>query len=177
MRKRDGRSRQTGDGHFFQMYEWFMKSCAWQHASVYEKALYVEIKRRYNGRNNGNIPMSHREAADLLQCSNKPVTAAFKGLQEKGLIKAAQKGSFDWKVAREGKNFGRSTRWELTELPLDIPVRVLSGGTKDFMKWRPEEKSAVRSRHTIGTPRAHHKIEMVRSEHTIAAGAYAHGTP
>lgn len=167
--------RRVDDGRYFPMFEWFMRSAAWQHASVYEKALYVELKRRYNGKNNGDIPMSHREAQSLLGCSNKPISAAFAGLQRKGFIKAAVKGSFDWKAARTGDNNGRSTRWELTELPLDLPLKVLTGGTKDFMKWKPEEKNTVCPEHTNGTPTAYHNENMVCPEHTIKSGVYAHG--
>ncbi|QND50818.1 hypothetical protein HB779_02125 [Phyllobacterium sp. 628] len=177
MKKHNATGRSVNDGRYFQMYEWFMKSTAWLHASVYEKSLYCELKRRFNGSNNGDIPMSHREAEKLLQCSNKPVAAAFAGLQQKGFIKATKKGSFDWKVHQEGESFGRSSRWELTELPVDLPVRVLSGPTKDFMKWQPpKEKSAVCPEHTSGTLKAHHNKELVRSEHTIQRGVYACGT-
>lgn len=177
-KKHNNKGRSISDGRFFQMYEWLMRSVAWQYATVYEKALYIEIKRRYNGKNNGDISMSHREAQDLLQCSNRPVSAAFAGLQDKGLIKATVKGAFDWKVARTGNGNGRATRWELTELPRDVPTKVLSGGSKEFMTWRPPaEKTAVRSQHTIGTPTAHHFENKVRLEHTIDDGAYAYGTP
>ncbi|OQP84215.1 hypothetical protein BTR14_20590 [Rhizobium rhizosphaerae] len=175
-RKHNATGRSTGDGHFIQMHEWFFKSHAWQAASVYEQALYLAIKRRYNGRNNGDIPMSHREAEQLLNCSNRPIAKAFAGLEEKGFIKPVTKGSFDWKVAKQGKNHGRSTRWELTELPPDLPQRVLGGGTKEFMSWKPKEKSAVCPEHTSGTLSAYHEKSMVCSEHTMKAGVYAHGT-
>lgn len=171
----DATGRRVGDGRYFQMHEWFMKSQAWEHASVYERALYLELKRRYNGKNNGDIPLSHREAEALLKCSNKPVATAFQGLQDKGFIKATSKGSFDWKVARKGKNFGRSTRWELTELPRDIPERVLAGGSKEFMTWQPTEKTAVCPEHTNGMPTAHHSKIMVGRGHTMKRGAYARG--
>jgi hypothetical protein len=175
MAKHNATGRSVGDGHYIQMHEWFFKCAAWQAASVYEQALYIAIKRRYNGRNNGDIPMAHREAERLLNCSNKPVAAAFAGLQEKGFIKPGIKGSFDWKAAKQGSNFGRSTRWELTELPRDLPLRVLAGGTKEFMKWSPEEKNAVCLEHTNGMPRAYDKLSMVCPEHTIDAPAYAQG--
>lgn len=176
MSKRSNDRRNASDGRYCQMYEWFQNSVAWQHANVYERSLYLELKRRYDGKNNGDIPFSHREAQAALGCSNKPVAAAFIGLQAKGFIKARVRGSFNWKVAKAGQVHGRSTRWEITELPLDVPIRVLSGGTKDFMKWRPEEKMPVCPEHTNGTPSAHHKKEMVRREHTINGGVYAHGT-
>ena len=161
------------------MYEWFMRSTAWQAATVYERSLYLEIKRRYNGRNNGDISLSHREAEALLDCSNTAVEKAFKGLQSKGFIKPQRKGSFGWKTSnKDGRNQGRATRWHLTELPKDLPVRELAGGTKEFMKWQPgldfSEKSAARSKRTNGPSTADHSEKMARSGPTIDAGVSAH---
>lgn len=177
-RKHDKRGRRNGDGHFFQMYEWFMSTAAWQHATPYERSLYLELKRRYNGRNNGDISMSHREAQALLSCSNTAIENAFRGLVARGFIAAVQKGAFDWKTNKQTGNGGRATRWRLTELPQDIPQRVLSGGTKEFMRWQPgmdfSEKSAARSERTNGPSSADHSENVVRSERTINDGVTAH---
>ena len=92
----------------------------------------------YNGYNNGDIPMSHREARGLVGCSNKPITAAFRQLEETGFIHPTQKGSFDWKLSASGMS--RSTRWTLAELPVNCPRETLTA-SKDFMKWRPVESA------------------------------------
>ncbi|WP_288427132.1 hypothetical protein [uncultured Agrobacterium sp.] len=138
---------------FYQMNAWLTNSIAWRATNVYERALYGELKQRYNGTNNGDIALSHREAAAALNCSNKPVTAAFVGLQEKGLIKVQTLGSFQWKVGVGAS--GRSTRWILTELPVDYPEKVLTP-SKEFMRWKPPEKNAVCPEHTNGGTRAYH---------------------
>ncbi|TSE07592.1 hypothetical protein C1D09_018855 [Mesorhizobium intechi] len=179
MSKRQERRRSEGEGHFFQMYEWLMRTPAWQHATVYERSLYLEIKRRYNGRNNGDISLSHREAEALLDCSNTAVEKAFKGLQCKGFIKPQQKGSFDWKInGNGGRHQGRATRWRLTELPQDLPSRELAGGTKEFMKWAPgfdlSEKTAARPQRTNGPLTTDHSENMARSQRTIEDGVTAH---
>lgn len=177
-RKHNNKGRRISNGHFFQMHEWFMKTAAWEHASVYERSLYLEIKRRYNGRNNGDISLSHREAAALLKVSNTPVEKAFKGLIEKGFIAPQQRGSFDWKAHQDGRGAGRATRWRLTELPQDIPERVLSGGTKEFMRWQPgmsfAEKSAARPYRTIGPTTSDHSESSARRDRTMNAGVTAH---
>jgi hypothetical protein len=142
---------------FFQMHQWVLTSEAWKAATVYERALYFEFKQRYNGSNNGEIPLSHREAAAAINSSNKPVAAAFTGLIEKGFIKVAQAGSFHWKAG--GGAGGRSTRWILTEYPVDLPVRSLSAD-KDFMRWKPDQKN---SRYAESVP-------MVGREHTMKNG-------
>ncbi|WP_244427940.1 hypothetical protein [Sinorhizobium fredii] len=154
------------------MHVWLLNSAAWKATTVYERALYFELKQLHNGQNNGEIALSHREAEGLLNCSNKPVAAAFDGLLEKGFIKVATRGSFHWKNRAPG---GRSTRWILTEYPVDVPERSLIA-TKEFMRWRPEEKQ----RYAEGTPlvRSKHTIDdaMVGREHTINSKVYAHGT-
>jgi hypothetical protein len=180
-RKHNNKGRSTSDGKFIQLGEWLMKSEAWRQASVFERSLYIEIKRRYNGSNNGDVPLSHREAQDLLGCSNRPVLVAFRGLQKKGFIKARVRGSFNWKASADG--VGRSTRWELTEYPLDVPIRVLSGGTKDFLRWGPsadEANKQKKSRCALSIPMvcAEHTISanIACAEHTIREPAYAYGT-
>ncbi|RVI06478.1 hypothetical protein CN205_13910 [Sinorhizobium meliloti] len=143
---------------FFQMHVWLVNSAAWRAANCYERCLYIELKQRYNGGNNGDIAFSHREAQEALNCSNKPVIDAFRGLVAKGFIRAAQVGSFHWK--KGGGAGGRSTRWILTEYPTDYPVKSLSPG-RDFMRWKPgsEENS-----------RCAESIPMVCPRHIMKAG-------
>ncbi|MDX0112603.1 hypothetical protein GOC07_09985 [Sinorhizobium meliloti] len=126
---------------FFQMHVWLLDSAAWKAANVYERSLYMELKQRYNGSNNGDIALSRREAEAALNCSDKPVKAAFKGLMEKGFIRVATRGSFHWKQG--GGPGGRSTRWILTEYPVDHPVKGLSPD-RDFMRWRPSPERKTR---------------------------------
>ncbi|TWA55645.1 hypothetical protein FB008_102213 [Sinorhizobium medicae] len=153
------------------MHVWLLSSEAWKATTVYERALYFELKQLYNGRNNGDIALSHREAECLINCSNKPVATAFEGLIQKGFIKVGMRGSFHWKNRAPG---GRSTRWILTEYPIDVPERSLVA-TKEFMRWRPPEQ-----RYDDGTPLVcpKHTIKdaMVGREHTISPKVYAHGT-
>ncbi|MEM8650077.1 MAG: hypothetical protein AAGF54_06065 [Pseudomonadota bacterium] len=131
-----GRTRKV---RFVQLSFWLMDSLAWQSLSMNARCLYIELKRRFNGTNNGNISLSHREAARLLNLTTKPVTKAFKELEEKGFVYPAIKGSFDWKVNAKGS--GRATRWLLTEHPQNFPEEALTA-TKDFMKWKSEKKNS-----------------------------------
>lgn len=126
---------------FVQIHHWFRKTAAWRSLAPYSRLLYVELKGRYNGTNNGDIPMSHREAEDLLNCTNRPVLRAFEELEDRGFIVAERRGVFDGRVRFEGK--GRATTWRLTELPQDYPERVLSP-THDFKAWLPTEPEKKR---------------------------------
>ena len=55
-----------GAGRHVQLPEWLQSSKAWATLKPGPRALYVELKRRYNGVNNGRIHLSHRDAAKAL---------------------------------------------------------------------------------------------------------------
>ncbi|GEM_PF-946010 len=132
MAKHDNRGR-SNVSPYVQLHRWFLDSAAWRSLNVYARCLYIEIKRRYNGKNNGAISMSYREAQELVGCSNKPIPAAFRDLIEKGFIKQERRGSF------KGTPF--ATTWILTELPQDEPERSLVP-SKEFMSWKPNSSPA-----------------------------------
>ncbi|MNE86564.1 hypothetical protein D3C80_1836780 [compost metagenome] len=115
-----------------------LKSDAYRSLNVYARCLYIELKRLYNGTNNGNIPLSHRDAQPLVGCSDGPIKKAFLELQDRGFIKVSQKGSFNWKTRIDPTEFSRATTWILTEYPVDYPTKVLSGPTKEYMRWKPK---------------------------------------
>ena len=159
---------------YFQIHVWLLDSLAWKATNVYERALYFELKQRYKGTNNGDIPLSRRDAEAAMNCSDKPVKAAFKGLIEKGFIRVATQGSFHWKEG--GGASGRATRWILTEYPVDVPERSLSPA-RDFMRWKPQKKT----RDDVVTPmggREHPiKMSMGGREHPIARKVGDRSTP
>lgn len=171
------------------LYDWMLKSPAYRSLSVYARCLYLEIRRRYNGSNNGAISMAFREAMELVGCSNRPLLTAFAELQEKGFIRPVVKGAFSWKARVDGKN--RATTWLLTEFKADFPAPSVTAG-KDFMRWsalpkkektrcdesipmvcgeHTEEQRMVCGEHTKRVTRAHHEASKqgadgVRRAHT-----------
>lgn len=189
-RNHNSKGRGTGGPNFIQLHHWFLQSPAWRSLGVYARALYVEMRARYNGSNNGGIVMSHRDAQELLACSNKPIPGAFRELQEKGFIALSQRGSFAWKHSIEGKL--RASTWTLTELSVDLPIRSGMPATKDFMRWQPEEKKSrpalsvpyarlkrtiddemARRERTVRTPRAYHSDENEPVDGTLRAGTFS----
>ncbi len=128
-------SRMGGEPRHVRLYEWLLKSPAWRSLDVYERGLYLEFKARYTGVNNGAIGFSGEEMRAALKCSNRPADRALRTLIERGFVKVAKKGHFDWKHRSEGGS--RSNTYILTEYPIDYPVKVLDVPSKDFMKWRP----------------------------------------
>ena len=56
-------------GSFTKLDEWFMSSEAWGSLKPAPRALYLELKRLYNGKNNGRIFLSQRDASKKLNIS------------------------------------------------------------------------------------------------------------
>ena len=162
------------DLQHIRVYEWMASCPAYRSLSVYARCLYFELKRRYTGSNNGNIPLAFREAMELVGCSNRPLLAAFEELQEKGFIKPIQKGAFGWKVRRDGK--GRATTWLLTEYKADYPNPSVTA-EKTFMRWASiQARKNTRCEESTPTVCGEHTTtsEPVCGEHTSSV-TRAHG--
>ena len=87
-----------------------MKSEAWRSLSPVARCVWTEIMLRFNGNNNGQIPLSCREAATLCNTSNNTAARAFNDLIDRGFIKIAGHSDFRlktktarrWTVTHEG---------------------------------------------------------------------------
>jgi len=140
MSKVGPRGRSTGEPRHVRLYEWLQKSPAWRTLDVYARSLYIEFKARYTGTNNGDIAFSGKEMEAALNCSNRPADRALATLIERGFVKVAKRGSFNWKRAKDGQ--ARATTYILTEYSIDLPTRSSMPPTKDFMKWQPNAKKS-----------------------------------
>ena len=112
-------------GRFVQIEEWFQACEAWATLKPGPRALYVELKRRHNGLNNGKIILSHRDAARLLNVHPNTVGPWFKELEGRGFIHMTQGPCLG------PSGIGQSAHWALDELP------SCDGqpGRKRFMAW------------------------------------------
>ena len=88
-RKDLNRNRQQ---RFVQLLHWEMDSAAYKDLSANARSIYEQIKRRYNGSNNGFIVYSVREAARELKVGTSTAKRAFDELQSHGFIVAEQRG-------------------------------------------------------------------------------------
>ena len=138
MSKKNYKTQKNGAGRFVQLPEWFQRTEAWATLTPGPRALYIELKRRFTGSNNGRIVLSHRDAATALNVHRNTVGRYFDELAARGFI-AMRRGPF---LGPSG--IGQSSHWVLTELPTDD----LRPATKDFTKWRAEKP-----RTEIVTPR------------------------
>lgn len=76
-----------------------LASDAWRALSGSAIKVYLEICRRFNGRNNGQIHFSQAEGARLLFMSKSTVKRSLSKLCELGFIKYASQGSFYGRMA------------------------------------------------------------------------------
>lgn len=117
--------------------KYMLDSPAWRSLSAPERALYVQVAARFNGKNNGFIALSVREAASEVNIAKDTAGRAFARLGDRGLLELAQPGAFTFKTRH-------AAEWRLTALPCD---RTGAPASKAFMRWRPPDppRSETRS--------------------------------
>lgn len=133
-RKPYGRHRGKGKaGKHVQIHEWFQATDAWAALKPGPRALYIELKRRFNGGNNGCITLSHRGAASALNVHRNTVGPWFADLEERGFIEMKQAPCLG------PSGVGLTALWELTELP----VQDGTPAKRTFMGWRENQQHHV----------------------------------
>ena len=126
-----------GGGRFVQLPEWLLASAAWNDLKPGPKALYIELKRRFNGGNNGEIFLSHRDAAKAVNVGRDTVAGYFGELESHGFIRQTRGHCLG------PRGVGQSATYALTEEALDG-----QSATKDFMKWQ-KQKPRRKTRHSL----------------------------
>lgn len=129
------KDKKKGGARHVQLPEWLQVTEAWATMKPGPRALYIELKRRFNGSNNGHIFLSHRDAARALNVGRDTVSGYFRDLSERGFIAVTQGHC----LGPEG--IGQSTHYRLTEALHDGKP-----ATKEFTKWRPSEKQNPRKK-------------------------------
>lgn len=136
--KRPGRrpnatGRSDGGPRHVRLYEYMIASPAYRDLRPIARALLVELARIYNGRNNGQIALGERDAAALLNVSDRhAVRRAFNELTQHGFIAMTKRGGFNLKDRTEN----RATEWRLEWLPVEVTGQPFQPATKAFMCWR-----------------------------------------
>ncbi len=130
MARKSYKHHKKGVGRFVQLPEWLQKTEAWATLAPGPRALYVELKRRYTGSNNGCIILSHRDAAKALNVHRNTVGPWFKELEARGFIVMTQAPYLG------PSGVGQTSHWLLTELPSDD----MKTPSKAFASWRQIQK-------------------------------------
>ncbi|MDW3221988.1 MAG: hypothetical protein R8G34_03750 [Paracoccaceae bacterium] len=99
-----------GATQFVQLTECLQRTEAWATLKLCPRALYVELKRRYNGHHNGQIFLSQRDAAKALNVHRNAIGPSFGALDEPGST-LMTKGPF-----HSLSGVGIAAQWALTEI-------------------------------------------------------------
>jgi DNA-binding transcriptional MocR family regulator len=124
------RKRGKATGQHVQLHEWFQASEAWATLRPGPRALYIEMKRRFNGTNNGQIFLSYRDAAEAVHAHRNTVGSWFRELEARGFIRLTVGPHLG------PSGIGEASVWALEELPTSDGK--LAG--KAFMRWSEKEK-------------------------------------
>ena len=114
-----------------------IESQAWRWLGPISQSVYIELRRRFNGSNNGRISLSLSEAAHILKASKSTISKALNQLETHGFIKLIKKGYFTGRMASE---------YALTDEQLDgYPP------TREWRQWQPTKPHRRRQMRVIGT--------------------------
>lgn len=111
-------------GRFVMLPEWLQRSEAWATMKPGPRALYIELKRRFTGSNNGQIFLSHRDGAKALNVTKDTISGYFRDLIERGFVTLTQGGHLG------PSGIGQAAKWALQEETLDGKPAI-----KGFMAW------------------------------------------
>ena len=99
------------------------ESAAWRSLSAKAVKVYIELRRRYVGHNNGKLTLSLDEGARLLGIGKATVGRALEELEAKGFVKLTKRGQWYGRMASEYAVTDRSLNGNLA--------------TNDWKYWRP----------------------------------------
>ncbi|OYX72934.1 MAG: hypothetical protein B7Y81_04240 [Caulobacter sp. 32-67-35] len=114
-------------GSFVMLQRFMMDSPAWGDLTPAARSIYLEVAKLYNGRNNGFIALSVRDAAERCRVNKDTAAKSLALLQGHGFIECVTPGGFSRKIRH-------ATEWRLSIERCD---KTQALPTKAFMRWRP----------------------------------------
>jgi hypothetical protein len=129
MRKRhrlrqDGRS--AGGEQYLRLSYDMAHSLAWRSLSGNAVKVWVELRCRYNGKNNGKLCIPYASACKLLGIGRATMKRVLDELQSKGFIRLVKQGHWYGRQAAE---------WQVTDNMHDGHL-----ARNDWKHWQPEQK-------------------------------------
>lgn len=154
-RKKDIKGRSKSGPPFVQL-PWFMlDSEAWRALTPQQVAVYIDLARLYDGKNNGRLALSVRDAAERCKINKDTANKALATLEAMGFTECASQGGFSRKVRH-------AAEWRLTLWRCDKSGALPS---KAFMKWRPDAAPKEKTRSHL-RPRRSPEMGQSASEQT-----------
>ncbi len=149
-----------GAGRFVQLTEYMQATAAWRDLKPGPRALYIELKRRFTGSNNGEIYLSHRDAAKALNVHFNTVGGYFAALEEHGFIRMTVGPHLG------PSGIGQAAKWALEELPTPDGMPA----SKGFVTWSPKKKPDTKTVSRRNKSRDMNEPEGVRPVLKIVTG-------
>jgi DNA-binding transcriptional ArsR family regulator len=107
----------------------FVRSPAFRSLSGPAVKVFMEVRCRFNGGNNGKLTLSLEEAARLLGLGKATVSRALAELEEKGFVICTKRGQW----------YGRqASTWAVTLLPVDGHL-----ATHKYKQWQQTQEAAI----------------------------------
>lgn len=146
--------RNETEGQFLPLPYSMIQSAAFRSLSGGALKVFLEVRTRFNGKNNGRLSLSSQQAADLLGMSKSTISRAFKELQDKGFLKLRTKGQWYGRKASE---------FIATDKSFDG-----FAPTRDWQNWKPPKQKTVpaRNRETRCDPDEYRDSEFASQEDT-----------
>ncbi len=107
MAKRDKRGNVAS---FCMLETWIMRQAGYRGLSLGARALHWELIGVFNGHNNGDLFLAHRDAAVRLNCHRNSISKYYRELVEAGFLHKTRAHC----LGPDGK--GQATHWALTHL-------------------------------------------------------------
>lgn len=123
----NSKGRNKGGGQYLLIPYYMARTAAFRSLSGGALKVWLELRCRYDGSNNGKLSLSFQCAADLLGMSKTTVGRAFAELELKGFIKLKTKGQWYGRRAAE---------YIVTDRGFDGEQP-----TCDWKRWKPDAKS------------------------------------
>jgi hypothetical protein len=122
--RRRKRGRGSGEGQYVNLPYSMLLSPAWLALSGSAVRLWLLLRTRYNGGNNGRLTLSLEEAATQLHIGKATVFAAFAELEEKGFVACMKRGHW----------YGRrASEWAVTDKGVDGDMPSYA-----WKRWQPD---------------------------------------
>lgn len=131
------RKGKKGAGRHVQLPEYLQACESWASLKPGPRALYIELKRRFNGNNNGRIVLGYRDAAEAINVSRNTVGPYFSELEERGLITMTRAPFLG------PSGVGQASLWALQE----IPTADGKPATRGFQNWSKKKKPHPKTVH------------------------------
>jgi hypothetical protein len=123
-RRRYRKGRGAADEQFFGLSYPMARSLAFRLLSGPALKVFIEVRTRFNGGNNGDLSLSLDEAAQLLRIGKGTAQRAFSELEDKGFLRLMRRGQWIGRLATTWRTTDKGCKGELP--------------TNDWRAWRPQ---------------------------------------